>query len=117
LGARTGVTGAGLARSGGAGRPAGAPVVSRDVPRAVGWLLRGGLAGIPVLRPSLPGNSSPVDLLIGLGIAATLAWAISTNQRVHVPYVVPVGILMAGGAIGGLAGPAKGLSLLQLVQD
>ncbi|HXM53765.1 MAG TPA: O-antigen ligase family protein [Candidatus Dormibacteraeota bacterium] len=92
-------------------------VLPRDPPRSVVWVLCAGLACIPVLRPSLPGNSSPVDLLIGLGIAMTLAWAMSSDVRVHVPYVFPVGILLAAGAIGGLAGPAKGLSMLQLVQD
>ena len=114
------MTGAVLSPSLARVRPAGsdgASVVPRDPPRVLVVVLCAGLAFMPVLRPSLPGNSSPVDLLIGLGIALTLAWAVATNLRVHVPYVVPIGILVAAGAIGGLAGPAKGLSLLQLAQD
>jgi O-antigen ligase len=89
----------------------------REVPAPVVWTLAASLVLMPVLRPSGPGNSSPVDLLLGLGIVLTLAWAISSNLRLHLPYVVPMGILVGAGAVGGLAGPAKGLSLLQLIQD
>jgi O-antigen ligase len=88
-----------------------------DVPRPVLWVLAASLVFLPVLRPSGPGNSSPVDLLMGAGIVVTLAWAVSSDLELHLPYVVPMGILLAAGAIGGLAGPAKGLSLLQLAQD
>lgn len=88
-----------------------------DTPRAVVWALAAGIAFMPLLRPSGPGNSSPVDLFLGLGVLVTLAWAISSNLRLHLPYVVPVGMLVAAGALGGLAGPSKGLSLLELFQD
>lgn len=91
--------------------------VPRRAPRAVAWAAAAGLLMLPVLRPSGPGNSSPVDVLVGLCIVATALWAVRARLRVHAPYAVPVGILVAGGAIAGLAGPFQGLALLQLFQD
>jgi hypothetical protein len=75
------------------------------------------LVFLPMLRPSGPGNSSPVDVFIGLTIVATLAWAAQSRLPLHLPYAIPAGILFAAGAIAGLAGPFPDLSLLQLFQD
>jgi O-antigen ligase len=72
---------------------------------------------LPMLRPSGPGNSSPVDVLIGLCIVMTAVWAVRSRPRLHLPYAVPVGIMFAAGAIAGLAGPFPGLTLLTLFQD
>jgi hypothetical protein len=70
-----------------------------------------------MLRPSGPGNSSPVDVFIGVTIVATLVWALQSRLPLHLPYAIPAGILFAAGAIAGLAGPFPDLSLLQLFQD
>jgi O-antigen ligase len=72
---------------------------------------------LPLLRPSGPGNSSPVDVVIGLTIVTTLAWAARSRPPLHLPYGVPVGILFVAGAIAGLAGPFPSLSLVELAQD
>jgi hypothetical protein len=72
---------------------------------------------LPLLRPSGPGNSSPVDVVIALTIVTTLAWAVRSRLPLHVPYGIAVGILFVAGAIAGLAGPFPTLSLLELSQD
>ena len=75
------------------------------------------VALLPVLVPTGPGNSSPVDVAIGLCIVVTLLWAARSRASLHVPYGLPMATLIAAGAIAGLAGPFPGLSLLQLGQD
>jgi O-antigen ligase len=88
-----------------------------QVPRFVLGAGAASLVFLPMLRPSGPGNSSPVDVLIGLTIVATLVWALQSRLPLHLPYAIPAGILFAAGAIAGLAGPFPDLSLLQLFQD
>jgi len=71
----------------------------------------------PLLRPSGPLNSSPVDLALLLTVLATAVWAGTSSVRLRAPYAVAVGLMVLGGAIAGLAGPLPGTSLITLVQD
>jgi O-antigen ligase len=80
-------------------------------------LCAAGIALLPLLRPSLPGNSAPVDLLIALGVAATVLWAGTGGHRIHLPYAIPVALLLIGGAIGSLWQGVPGGSGFALVQD
>ncbi len=96
-------------------RAGAAPPV--HVPGLVVGAAAASVALMPVLRPSGPGNSSPVDVLIGLCIVVTLGWAIRSGQPQRLPYGIAVATLVAAGAVAGLAGPFPGLSLLQLGQD
>ncbi|HXT94242.1 MAG TPA: hypothetical protein VN714_33835, partial [Trebonia sp.] len=72
---------------------------------------------LPVTVPRGPGNLGPADLFIVLAIAAWLFSAVADGQRMRFPYALGIGLLMAGGAIGGLAGPLPDAALLALVQD
>jgi hypothetical protein len=72
---------------------------------------------LPVTVPRGPGNLGPADLFIVLAIAAWLFSAAADGQRMRFPYVLGIGLLMAGGTIGGLAGPLPDAALLALVQD
>jgi O-antigen ligase len=76
-----------------------------------------GVAFLPLLKPSGPGNSSPVDVFFAVAIGATILWAGLAGQDLRLPYALAVGLLMLGGAIGSLAGPFPELGLLSLVQD
>jgi hypothetical protein len=72
--------------------------------------------GPPGQRPSFPGNASPVDLVIGLAVALTFCWAVSTHAQLRLPYGLSVGLLMVAGllpAIFHFPLPA----LLAVVQD
>jgi O-Antigen ligase len=72
---------------------------------------------LPVTVPRGPGNLGPADLFIVMAIAAWLFSAAASGERIRFPYALGVGLLMAGGAIGGLAGPLPDAALLALVQD
>jgi O-antigen ligase len=87
----------------------------------VPWLVLAPVAAavamLPVLKPSGPGNSSPVDVLIALSIGVTVLWAGYARQELRLPYGLAVGLIMVGGAIASLAGPLPGDGLLAVVQD
>lgn len=71
----------------------------------------------PILQPTGPGHTSPVDVFTLATLLLTGVWAATSGRRLGAPYVLPMGLLVIGGAIAGLAGPLPGISLLQLVQD
>jgi O-antigen ligase len=75
------------------------------------------IAMLPDLRPSGPGNSSPVDVMIAISIGVALLWAGYTRQELRLPYGLAVGLLMIGGSVASLAGPLPWVGLLAVVQD
>jgi O-antigen ligase len=104
----------------------GTRVVARALPRRIGRSRRtrlapltiaAGVAVLPLLRPVGLGNSAPADVVILLAIGVTLLTVISTRAVVHLPYVVPVGLLMLAGALGALLHEQTGAAVLALGQD
>lgn len=75
------------------------------------------VAAQPLLHPTGPGNSSPVDVFTLVSVLATLGWAASARVRVRAPYAFAAGLMVLGGAIAGAAGPLPGTALLTVVQD
>jgi O-antigen ligase len=75
------------------------------------------IALLPVIEPTVAGNASPVDALIGFAVVATLLWAGHHHQPLRVPYAWPVALLIIGGAVGALVQQAPGGSGFALVQD
>ncbi|MGZ6872682.1 MAG: O-antigen ligase family protein [Blastococcus sp.] len=71
----------------------------------------------PLLRPSGPLNSSPVDLALLLTVLVTAVWAGTSSVRLRAPFAAAVGLMVLGGAIAGLNGPLPGTSLITLTQD
>jgi hypothetical protein len=71
----------------------------------------------PILHPSGPANSSPVDLLVVLSIVAAAIWARSGHHKLRAPYFIPVALFVAAGAASGLVGPLPGLALTSLATD
>jgi hypothetical protein len=71
----------------------------------------------PILQPTGPGHTSPVDLFTVGTLALVAVGAATSGRRLGAPYVLPMGLLIVGGAVAGLVGPLPGTSLLQLVQD
>ncbi len=69
------------------------------------------------LRPSGPGNSSPVDVLVLVSILATAIWASSTRLPLRAPYVLGVALMVIGGAIAGVTGPMPGTAPETLAID
>jgi hypothetical protein len=97
-------------------RPGLRAVPSTASPLAV-KLVAASVACLPVLIPQLPGNAAPDDFLLIAAVGALLVWAASTGSRIHVPYVMPMGVLLGSGALAALLGhyPARGA--LALGQD
>jgi hypothetical protein len=98
------------------------PVRAKDPPR--GSVQRTALLTVaaalifqPVLHPSGPGNSSPVDILTLASIVTAAIWVTSSHVRIRAPYFLPVAIYVGAGAASALASPVLGLSLLTLGQD
>jgi O-antigen ligase/polysaccharide polymerase Wzy-like membrane protein len=96
------------------------PPASTTAP-AVPWLVLVPVAAaivmLPDLKPSGPGNSSPVDVLIALSIGMTLLWTGYARQELRLPYGLAVGLIMVGGAIASLVGPLPTTGLLAIAQD
>jgi O-Antigen ligase len=75
------------------------------------------VAMIPLLSPPGPANIAPVDGLIALAVSSCLLWAGTSGHRLRFPYIVPMCLLMVGGALGALTGPVPGSGVIALVQD
>jgi hypothetical protein len=88
-----------------------------DAPRWVVVPAALGVAFMPFLRPSGPGNVSPVDVFIAASLVVGLLWLGARLDRIRFPYAIGLGLTMVGGAVGGLAGAFPGTSLIGVVQD
>jgi hypothetical protein len=71
----------------------------------------------PILHPSGPLNSSPVDVLTVASIVAAAIWASAGHHKLRVPYFVPVALMVAAGAASGLHSSLPALSLVTLATD
>lgn len=72
---------------------------------------------LPLAFPVGPSNLAPVDGMIAIAIIASLLWACAAHHRWRLPYAVPVGLLIAGGAFGALVGPVPWLGVTAIAQD
>ena len=75
------------------------------------------VAVMPILVPTGPGNTAPVDVMIAVAIVAAAYWLSSSGMRIHVPYVWPVWLLAVAGIIASLLGPTPLHGTLAVVQD
>ena len=71
----------------------------------------------PMLHPTGPGNSSPVDLLIVAAIVFAMVWLGGTHRKLRAPYVIPAGLFIAAGAASGLVSPLPTTALVTLAID
>ena len=89
----------------------------RTAERAAVLTLAAAFVFQPILHPSGPGNSSPVDVLTVASILTAAVWAIRSHVRLRAPYALPVALILAAGAASGIAGLLPGTSLLALAID
>jgi hypothetical protein len=75
------------------------------------------VALLPLAFPIGPANIAPVDGLLLISIVACLIWAHADGHRWRLPYVVPVGLLLVGGALGAMTGPVPWLGVVAIGQD
>ena len=71
----------------------------------------------PMLHPTGPGNSSPVDLLIVAAIVTAMVWLAGTHRKLRAPYVIPAGLFIAAGAASGLVSPLPTTALVTVAID
>ncbi|MDQ6636184.1 MAG: O-antigen ligase family protein [Candidatus Dormibacteraeota bacterium] len=88
-----------------------------SVPRVVLLSAQAAVILLPMIRPTGPGNSSPVDLAIAAAIATFLLWAGWSGIKLRAPYWGAWSLLIAGGVVGALAGGRPGPALLDVAQD
>jgi O-Antigen ligase len=71
----------------------------------------------PMLHPTGPANSSPVDLLTIASIVTAAIWLAGTHRKLWAPYVLPMGLYVAAGAASGLVSPLPTTAVFTLVTD
>jgi lipopolysaccharide/colanic/teichoic acid biosynthesis glycosyltransferase/O-antigen/teichoic acid export membrane protein len=71
----------------------------------------------PMLHPTGPKNSSPVDIFLIASIVTAAIWAAVTHRKLRAPYFFPVALYMAAGAASGLVSPLPGTALSTLMKD
>ena len=71
----------------------------------------------PILHPTGPGNSSPVDLLTVAAIVIATVWLAGTHRKLRAPYVIPAGLFIAAGAASGLVSPLPTTALVTVAID
>jgi O-Antigen ligase len=71
----------------------------------------------PILHPSGPGNTSPVDLLLVASIVTAAVWARSGHHELRAPYFIPFALIVAAGAASGLVSVLPGLALSTLATE
>lgn len=71
----------------------------------------------PMLHPSGPGNSSPVDLLTVASIITAGLWLVVTHRKIRAPYVIPVLLYAVAGLASGLVGFLQTTAMLTVLQD
>jgi lipopolysaccharide/colanic/teichoic acid biosynthesis glycosyltransferase/O-antigen/teichoic acid export membrane protein len=71
----------------------------------------------PMLHPTGPGNSSPVDLLLIASMVTAMVWLAATHRKLRAPYVIPVLLFVGAGAASGLVSPLPTTALTSILID
>ena len=95
----------------------GTPPGKRTVQRVAMITITAAFVFQPILHPSGPLNSSPVDVLTVASIVTAAVWAWSGHVKLQLPFWVPVSLMVAAGAASGLFGRMPGLALVTLATD
>lgn len=76
-----------------------------------------GVASLPILVPRFASNLAPADLGLVAGIGMVVLWAGSTRQRLRLPYLAGVGLMVIAGTVSALFGELPWLGAVTVVQD
>lgn len=101
------------------GKPAGAlrPARRLEGERVALIATAVAIALLPLAVPTGPANLAPIDALVVTAIAACVIWAARARLRCGFPYVIPLFLMLAGGAVGALIGPVPQAGVIALAQD
>jgi hypothetical protein len=76
-----------------------------------------GILVLPMTTPIGPGNTTPADAALVLAVVVSLLWVGSTRQQFHLPYVIPVGMMIGAGLLAALMGAFPAAGALAVIQD
>ena len=75
------------------------------------------IVSMPLLLPKGPGHSAPADVLGALAAAAAVLWVSGKSLKIHFPYVIAMGVLMAAGIIAAIVSVAPLVGVLAVMQE
>lgn len=76
-----------------------------------------GVALLPLLVPTGPGNTSPVDLVLWAAVVVAVPWSVSARLRVRAPYAVSMGLFVTAGLAAALFGAFPVAGAVAVAQD
>jgi O-antigen ligase len=76
-----------------------------------------GLAAMPFIKPEGPGNTAPADIVMAGAIAIVLLWVGGRGLRFHLPYAVPMGIMIITGLLATMFSVVPAAGILAVSQD
>lgn len=88
-----------------------------EPPPAVLRLMMFAVFAIPLVKPRLPGNSGPADLVMVAASVVVFLWVASQGRRATAPFAAATAVMMTAGAISGLVAGRAGPTLLVMVQE
>lgn len=75
------------------------------------------LVAAPLLRPHGPGHVTPADVFVGAAILAVIVWAGTYRVPLHLPYLVPMAILVTVGLLAAMFSVDTDSGVLAIAQD
>ncbi|MCW2614758.1 MAG: O-antigen ligase protein [Frankiales bacterium] len=76
-----------------------------------------GIVTLPLLIPSGPGNSAPVDVVVFAVVLVTVATAVRAGHLLHVPYALPVLLSVLAALVAELVHGGRTGTVLAVTQD
>jgi O-antigen ligase len=75
------------------------------------------VALLPLAVPEGPANTAPNVLFIAVAVLACLLWGTAAGVPWRFPYVIPVALILVGGAVAGVGGSVPKGAVVSLLQD
>jgi hypothetical protein len=87
------------------------------VNRSPKYIIAASIVAFPLLKPAGPGHVTPCDVLMAAAILVVVFWAGTERVPFHVPYAIPVGILVVTGALAAQFSIVPGTGLLAVGKE
>lgn len=73
--------------------------IGRSAVRSPAIIAAAALVATPLLKPHGPAHVTPADVVMAVAILSVIVWAGTTGIRLHLPYAVPMSILIGCGLV------------------
>jgi len=91
--------------------------MSGEDDRSPALLIAVAVVAFPLLRPHGPGHITPADAFMGLAVLGVIVWAGTYRLPVHLPYLIPVAVLVCTGLLAAMFSVDPDAGSLAVVQD